>query len=162
MNIIDPLGGFVYAENAKSEKKKTAGKKTGRVSFASSVDRAIREEAAAAAAPPDVMGGEGLEALLDEIHTLGERLAESPTFERVAAYKQAVKGFLSFVVRNSFSVEEHESRANILNRKRYTLITVIDTKLDQLAAGVLLNQRNQLELLGRVNEIQGLLVDLSR
>ena len=162
MNTVDPLGGFVYAESAKPEKKKVSGKKTGRLSFAASVDRAVQEKSVAAAGAPVSRSGDDLEELLDEIHSLGERLAENPTLERVTAYKQAVREFMSFVVRNSLSVEEHESRANILNRKRYTLITVIDTKLEQLAAGVLLNQRGQLELLGRINEIQGLLVDLSR
>jgi uncharacterized protein YaaR (DUF327 family) len=40
------------------------------------------------------------------------------------------------------------------------LIQVVDQKLEQLAAGILTGQASQLELLARVDEIAGLLVDL--
>jgi len=42
------------------------------------------------------------------------------------------------------------------------LIQVVDHKLEQLAAGILAGQRSRLEILARVEEINGLLVDLIR
>ena len=42
----------------------------------------------------------------------------------------------------------------------YTLIKVVDEKLDSLAADILFNQKDSIELAAKVNEISGLLVDI--
>jgi uncharacterized protein YaaR (DUF327 family) len=42
----------------------------------------------------------------------------------------------------------------------YHVIRVIDEKLDRLAAEVLTNQRDKLSLLAKIDEINGMLVDL--
>jgi uncharacterized protein YaaR (DUF327 family) len=47
-----------------------------------------------------------------------------------------------------------------LKRKKFTQVEIIDQKLEQLAAGILSNQKDQLGLLGKIEEINGLLVDL--
>ena len=57
-------------------------------------------------------------------------------------------------------VEETTSGANIMKRKRFTLVKVVDEKLDSLAASVLAAQREQLTILAQIDEINGLLVDL--
>jgi uncharacterized protein YaaR (DUF327 family) len=45
-------------------------------------------------------------------------------------------------------------------RKVYHLIQVVDQKLETLASGILSGQLRQLEILARLDEITGLLVDL--
>jgi uncharacterized protein YaaR (DUF327 family) len=52
------------------------------------------------------------------------------------------------------------SRHNILNQKKYTIIEVIDERLDRLTRQVLASQGQQLDLLADIEEIQGLLVDI--
>jgi uncharacterized protein YaaR (DUF327 family) len=64
------------------------------------------------------------------------------------------------VVDRSFTVTERTSGGNVLRRKKFTQVQVIDEKLEQLAAGILANQKNQLALLAKIEEINGLLVDL--
>ena len=71
-----------------------------------------------------------------------------------------VKRFMKIIVKKSLVTEEHSSGVNILKRKRFTLVQIIDTKLERLAAGVLTEQKEQLEILRKVDEINGLLVDL--
>ena len=51
------------------------------------------------------------------------------------------------------------SGANIAKRKRFTLVKVIDEKLEALAS-VLAAQKEQLAILAQIDEINGLLVDL--
>jgi uncharacterized protein YaaR (DUF327 family) len=103
---------------------------------------------------------EDLEGLLDDVHALGEDLKRDPNPDAVVAYKLAVRNFVHYVVENAFKLEEKTSGMNILKRKKYVALTVIDGKLERLAAEILSSQRNQLEILRRVDEIYGILVDL--
>jgi uncharacterized protein YaaR (DUF327 family) len=47
-----------------------------------------------------------------------------------------------------------------MKRKSHAGIMVVDRKLEQLAAGILSGQTSQLELLARIEEITGILIDL--
>jgi uncharacterized protein YaaR (DUF327 family) len=102
------------------------------------------------------------EALLDKVHESGDRLKDNPGVELVQAYKKAVRDFVHHVVERSFALEEKTSGGNILKRKKFYRIAVIDESLERLAAEILRNQRDRLEILRRVDEINGMLVDLLR
>ena len=97
---------------------------------------------------------------LDQIHQLGERLSKEQTWSVLQEYREAVRAFLRSVAAGATDIQEHVSGSNILNRKRFTLIRMVDENLQRLAAGMLQTQQSQIELLRRVEEIQGLLVDL--
>ncbi len=103
-----------------------------------------------------------LEELLDEIHEAGEALNEVPTLENVKNYKGSVSRFLKFVVKNSLKTET-TAGANfnpLKKQKRYTIIRVVDEKLERLAAGILQNQSDKLYILEKIEEINGLIVNL--
>lgn len=99
---------------------------------------------------------------LDNIHELGEKLLKERTFTALKRYKAAVQAFLNKIVKGSLDLEAHTSGTNVLNRKRFSMITVIDQKLQRLATGMLQTQEAQLDLLKRVEEINGMLVDLTQ
>ncbi len=106
-----------------------------------------------------------LEDLLDDVHQQGENLLSSQTLGSIELYKKSVRNFIHYVLEQAVKVESIEgakfNRFKPSNKqKRYTLISVIDDKLDKLAAGILMNQGRQLNLLAKVEEINGLLVDL--
>ncbi len=103
---------------------------------------------------------EGLEELLDEVNESGERLRESQSLENIRGFRDAVRRFLAFVMKRALDVSEHVSGSNILKRKKFTLIEVIDRRLEGLAAAVLAGQADQMEILRRIDEIKGLIVDL--
>ncbi len=105
---------------------------------------------------------EALESMLDEIHRLGDVIRKDATLDSVKRYRKAVGDFLHVVVEQGLVVEEKTSGANILNRKKFALVKVIDQKLERLAIGVLQTQKDQFDILARVDEINGLLVDLLR
>jgi uncharacterized protein YaaR (DUF327 family) len=100
--------------------------------------------------------------LLDSVHTSGEELKRDPNIENVRAYKAAVRNFVHYVVENAYDVSEKTSGGNILKRKKFTTVVVIDERLERLGAEVLSAQRDKLEILRRIDEIHGLLVDLLR
>jgi len=100
--------------------------------------------------------------LLDSVHAAGEELKRDPDPERVKAYKRAVRDFVHYVVERAYDVVEKSSGGNILKRKKFTTVVVIDGRLERLAAEVLSAQRDKLDILRRLDEIYGLLVDLLR
>lgn len=99
-------------------------------------------------------------ALLDEIHASGERLRRDPNLSNMQSYRNLIQRLLNDIVSGAYRLEQNESGTNILKRKRFTVVTLINRKLDRLAAGLLQTQQEQIDLLSRVEEIQGLLVDL--
>lgn len=103
-----------------------------------------------------------LEDLLDDIHEAGENLKEVPTLQNVKLYKGSVSKFLKFIVKNSLETETTAgSNFNPLKKqKKYTIIRVVDEKLERLAAGVLQNQSDKLSILEKIEEINGLIVNL--
>jgi hypothetical protein len=105
-------------------------------------------------------GGESLEELLDAVHIAGDALKAAPSQETIVGYRQAVRAFLARVVDEGYAVEESVSGNNILKRKKFMVVRLVDAKLDALAADLLLNQKEQLGLLERIEEIKGLLIDL--
>lgn len=103
---------------------------------------------------------ENLEELMDAIHSSGDLLKDKPSIENIKQYKESVRGFLKYIVDNTFDIEEHMTGRNILKRKKHTLVQIVDQKLEQLAATILQGQKSQLEILKRLEEISGLLIDL--
>ena len=136
-------------------KARKAGKKN-RL-FASILDEKGTLEPGAAAAVEASTAD--LERLLDAVHESGERLKADVSLARIQEYKQAVRNFIRTVVEFCFAMEEH---ALPRKQKRYALLSIIDEKLERLAAEVMAGQRSQLEILRRVDEINGFLVDLLR
>jgi len=109
-----------------------------------------------ASLPPEQL----VSALLDEVHSAGDCLRDNQSTEHILAYKKAVTQFVRYVIDRSYALVETTSGVNILKRKKFLQVEVIDKKLEQLAAGVLSGQRNQMTLLARIEEINGLLIDL--
>ena len=159
MARIDSLGetpSWHIPEKKKAGKKEKSARKT----FSELVESAAEGESALAG---DFDGEErrrSLEELLDGVFASGEQLKKAPTVDRIKEYRQKVKAFVKYAVERSISVEERTSGANILKRKRFTLVKVIDTRLEELAASVLSSQKEQLSILAQIDEINGLLVDL--
>jgi len=142
-----------------SEKSKMAKR-----SFLSAVEKATRDSGPASLGLlPELDGTESIENLLDEVHQAGDKLIKDPMLGPVSEYKKAVRRFLRYVLENSLEVEEIAGARNskTMQQKKYLIIRVVDEKLEGLASHVLKNQAGQLEILRRIDEIYGMLVDLS-
>jgi len=117
---------------------------------------------------------ESVNLLMDEVRNAGDILKSRPFPEEIMRYKQAVRGFINYVVKNNYSVDGEEGIPKFLKPgfkgrrgtpkamegTPYTKIQIIDRKLEDLAAMLLTSQARQLELVSRLEEIKGLLVDL--
>jgi uncharacterized protein YaaR (DUF327 family) len=159
MDRIESLDGSYLSGRSRRKKEKSTKKLKGR-GFASVVEQSAEEQSPMFDVEAHGEHGESLEELLDEVHQRGDMLAESQSLENIKRYRQAVSAFLSFVVSNMLTVEEQTSGGNILRRKRFTQVKIIDDKLESLVQAVLRNQGKQLDVLEKINEIRGLLIDL--
>lgn len=116
----------------------------------------------AAGSVPDNFDGlsfdDKLTALVDNVYAAGDELKKNPFTDNFIVYKQNLSRFMRFVIDNSYELEIREQRRG---KKRRQLITVqiLNTKLDELAAGILYNQIDQLKILAKIDEINGILVD---
>ena len=98
---------------------------------------------------------------LDAVHSRGDKLKKNATLDTIAEYKEAVRQFLQIVVSSGFEAQEDAPlRRRSGEEQRHIQIRVINEKLERLAAQVMNSQKNELEILRRVDEIYGLLVDL--
>ena len=108
-----------------------------------------------------------VEELLDNIHEAGEKLIEKPFISSIKEYKNAVRKFVGYVVRKAYDTEtDIQSRRFLKNgipvfdEKKWVKIKVVDEKLEKLASYIVQSQKNQLTILKKIEEIEGILVDL--
>ncbi len=103
---------------------------------------------------------EKLNSLMKDIDEQGKRIAEHMDIRDMKKYRSTVKEFLNEVVSRS-----HEfSRENFLDRRGrhrvYGIIKQVDDNLDALASELIEDEKDHLEILGRIDDIRGLLLDI--
>jgi len=103
---------------------------------------------------------EALTELMDAVHSAGSDLIDRPFHDEILRYKKAVRDFIHYVVDNAFALEKSQTRRRG-KTKIHVQIQIIDKKLDELAAAILSGQASQLEMVSKIGEIKGLLVDLT-
>ena len=101
-----------------------------------------------------------LNALMEQITEEGKKLAKKRDVKDMKHYRGLVKDFLNEIVSRS-----HEfSRENFLNKRGrhrvYGIIRLVDENLDALAQELMKDEKDNMEILNKIGEIQGLLLDI--
>jgi len=112
---------------------------------------------------------EALTELMDAVHSAGSDLKDRPFPDEILRYKKAVRNFVHYVVENGYELYKDQGiKKKVVIRGEtawkdvvYHQVRVIDQKLEELAAVILAGQASQLEKLSKLDEITGLLVDLT-
>lgn len=103
---------------------------------------------------------EKLTSLMEDITAQGEHLAKHMDIRDMKKYRKTIKEFLNEVVYRSHGF----SRENFLDRRGrhrvYGIVRLIDANLDKLAEALMEEEKNHLDILGRIDEIRGLLLDI--
>ena len=99
--------------------------------------------------------------MMQEITEQGEKIAKHMDIKDMRKYRELVKGFLNEVVNRSHKF----SRENFLDRRGrhrvYGIVKLVDKNLDELAGELVKEEKNHLEIVGRIDDIRGLLLDLT-
>ena len=183
MSDINPLGAASYfsgVQNASSQAAKTNKKEkeqsTSRLKFQDFFAKKEEPSELVKSGYPKEIENLSVEDaaifLKDRIDEAGDILKESITDENVEKFKQTVQQFVRFVVENNYEVTKKHMKGfssplnafSNYNTKIYpknprVQIQVINKQLDELTKGMLYNQKDNLAILSKANEIKGLIVD---
>ncbi len=101
-----------------------------------------------------------LEAALEKIDEYARKLKESPVLENLLRYKKQVRAILRLLLKESYAVKEQRFYDPQGRRRQFFLVESINEKLAELTEIFLAEQVDGLELVNRLDEIRGLLLDL--
>ncbi|MGG7622131.1 YaaR family protein [Bacillus coreaensis] len=101
-----------------------------------------------------------LQNLLKDIESAGERLSRSRTFKDLSKYKTLVKRFVKEAVDFGMDLKQSHSWNQYGQGRSLKIVETIDEKLVELTEGVLEKEENSIDLLGKIGEIKGLLINL--
>lgn len=104
---------------------------------------------------------EKLSNLMKDIEAQGEKIAKHMDIRDMKRYRSLVKEFMNEVAANS-----HEfSRENFLDRRGrhrvYGIVKEVDKSLDELAKELLKDEKDNLAILNKIDDIRGMLLDIS-
>ena len=170
MDKVDPSASSLLNFPFQTDLKKTKGKEELKGSRKLKFSEILEQLVPAAELGPIkelAPSEEALTELMDAVHSAGSDLKDRPFPDEILRYKKAVRDFIHYVVENSYEIEKKKGLVqNPLIRRRgetkiIVQIQVIDHKLEELAAAILSGQTSQLERVSKLDEITGLLVDLT-
>lgn len=104
---------------------------------------------------------EKLTQMVEEITNQGQKISEHMDIRDIKMYRSMISNFFNEVVANSHQF----SRENFLDRRGrhrvYGIIRQVNDKLDELARELIKTEKNQVDILERIGEIQGLVLDVA-
>lgn len=104
---------------------------------------------------------EKLSSLMKDIEEQGAKIAKHMDIKDMKKYRSSIKEFMNEIVSRS-----HEfSRENFLDRRGrhrvYGIVREVDKNLDELAQELMKDEKDNLAILGKIDDIRGLLLDIS-
>lgn len=101
-----------------------------------------------------------IEGLRDDIIRQGDVLKQKMDVGELQKYRAMITELVKETVSNSFSCKTSTGFDASGRRRVFVVIRNINEKLDSLTQGLLSGQADNIKLLGMVDDIRGLLVDL--
>jgi uncharacterized protein YaaR (DUF327 family) len=98
---------------------------------------------------------------IKDIQQQGDRLSKSMTVRELAIYRNMIKRFLEETARRGVILKETKGWDRRGRGKRYKLLDEIDAALLNMADDLLDSEQGRIDLLGRVGEIRGMLINLT-
>ncbi len=103
---------------------------------------------------------ERLNLMLEDIIQQGKKIAKRTDISQMRQYRQMIKDFLNEVINRSHQF----SRENFLDRRGrhrvYGIVKLIDKNLDELAEELIKDEKDNIAILNKIDEIRGLLLDI--
>lgn len=106
------------------------------------------------------MQTETMTKLLGDITTAGDRLARSRNLRDMAKFKMLIKKFLQEAVDFGMGLKQSHTWNRFGEGRKLKLVETIDEKLVELAEEILDQEKSSIDLLDKIGEIKGLLINL--
>ncbi len=98
--------------------------------------------------------------MMDDITVQGKKLADHMDVRDMKQYRSMVTDFMNEIVSRSHKF----SRQNFLDKRGrhrvYGIVKLVNKNLDELAQSLISKEKDHLNILARVDEIKGLLLDI--
>ena len=103
---------------------------------------------------------EHIQALMGEISEQGKKIAKKKDVRDMKKYRGLIKEFMNEIINRSHAFE----RENFLDRRGrhrvYGIIRLIDQNLDELAKELVKEEQDNIAILAKIGEIEGLILDI--
>ena len=95
-----------------------------------------------------------------EIDEQGNRLADRVDVRELEKYRRLIREFLDEIVSNGYTFSREDAYASRGKHRYIATVKIVDEKLDALGKEVLKEHADKIEILNKVDDIRGLLLDL--
>jgi uncharacterized protein len=106
------------------------------------------------------METEQLTRLLGDISAAGERVARSRSLRELTRFKMLVKRFLQEAVNHGLEMKQSHTWNRFGEGRRLKIVETVDERLVELASDILDEEKETIDLLDKIGEIKGLLINL--
>lgn len=106
------------------------------------------------------MQTEQLTRLLGDISAAGERVARSRNLRELTRYKMLIKRFMQEAVDYGLEMKQSHTWNRFGEGRRLKIVQTIDERLVELAQDLLNEEKETIDLLAKIGEIKGLLINL--
>lgn len=103
---------------------------------------------------------EQLTRLMGDISAAGDRVAKNRSLRELARFKMLVKRFLQETVDHGMEMKQSHTWNRFGEGRRLKIVETIDEHLVELAEDLLNEERQTIDLLDKIGEIKGLLINL--
>ncbi len=104
---------------------------------------------------------ERLTSLMDRIDDQGQKIAKHMDIRDMKQYRSLVKEFVNEVINRSHTFARNDFLDRRGRHRVYGMVKMVDKNLDELAQALVEDEKDHLTILGKVDEIRGLLLDIS-
>lgn len=100
---------------------------------------------------------EELDIYVNEIRETGKKLVATQNYTDVIKYKQVIKGYLKSIVDYVYTLNKKDS---FWDRNYFTTVKTVNEKLEQVTKELIYDQKENIDIAAKIDEINGLLIDI--
>ena len=100
---------------------------------------------------------EEIELYIREIKSMGNRVVATQNYNDVLNYKKVIKSYLKSVVDYMYSLNQDSS---FWDGNYFKTVKIVDEKLEAVTKELLYDQKDNIDLATKIDEINGLLIDM--
>lgn len=96
---------------------------------------------------------------LEKVKNLGERLTLTESYLDIKRYKDAIKAYLESAVEYMYTLKDQKG---FWDQQYFKTVEIVDEKLEHITRELMNEEKENLNIVTLVDEVQGLLIDLYR
>lgn len=100
---------------------------------------------------------EELDGYMKEIKNIGERLINTQNYTDIIKYKKVIKSYLKSVVDYVYSLNKNTS---FWDGNYFTTVKTVNEKLEEMTRELIYEQKENIDMASKIDEINGLLLDI--